>query len=374
MDNSKLKPYYIFGDHLIDAGAKEQFFDCLAADYSLRGALMADAHRGYSLPIGGVMWTEGVVVPAYVGYDIGCGMQAVRTSFRVEPIRSHAEGIYTDMKLLIPTGFSHHKDPISYMPMQMIREASPFVNDLTKTNAVDCQLGTMGGNNHYIEIGEDMHGYIWIVTHSGSRNLGHKVASHYMKIAGGGKCREGNYPLDMQSEDGVNYWKDMVFCLEFAEASRALLLNQVEDVLLRYGFSGEIIRDSRIDTVHNYAEYISSVGDQVMHRKGATRVHQDRNSIVAGNPVIGTFLVKGRKDRPISLDSVSHGMGRVGSRKQAKQDISKDQVDSEMKGVVGHIKQDEAPSAYKPVGAVMDAQSELLTIEDQIKPIICLKG
>jgi len=374
MDNSKLKPHYIFGDHLIDDGAKEQFFDCLAADYSLRGALMADAHRGYSLPIGGVMWTDGVVVPAYVGYDVGCGMSAVMTTYKSDAVRAHARGIYDMLNSFIPTGFKHHNINTveAALPFHTMDAASTVFRETYRDMDADLQLGTMGGNNHYIEVGIDNWDRVSFVVHSGSRGFGHRIATHYMRLAGGGKAKEGNYPLKLDSYDGQSYFHDMLALLEYAKLNRETLLGMVEECMTRLGFSGHAMWDTRIDTVHNYAEHVK--GLQLIHRKGATKIHSNKMSIVAGNPKIGTFIVVGNANRPISLDSVSHGMGRVGSRKQAKQDISKDQVDSEMKGVVGHIKQDEAPSAYKPVGDVMDAQSDLLDIEDQIKPIICLKG
>jgi tRNA-splicing ligase RtcB len=376
MDNSKLKEHFIFGEHLIDEKAKEQFFSCLAADYSLRGALMADAHMGYSLPIGGVMWTENVVVPAYIGYDIGCGMQAVQTSFRPGPMGFHAPGIYKMLDRAIPTGFKHHTASSKQAELDdwVFDMASSTFCEIYHNLDADRQLGTMGGNNHYIEVGIDKRDRVCFVVHSGSRGLGHKVATHYMKVAGGGKAKEGNYPLMFDTKVGQEYWRDMNACLEFAQLNRYTLLMMVEDTLLRMGFSGEVHWDTVIDTVHNYGEFITSTNHQVMHRKGATKISDRDYSIVAGNPVAGTFIVRGNPNRPTSLDSVSHGMGRTGSRKQANQTITDEMVAEQMGDVVGKIKREEAPAAYKSVGDVMDAQADLLTIENQIKPVLCLKG
>jgi len=374
MLNSKLKDHYIFGEHLIDPAAKEQFFDCLAADFSLRGALMADAHLGYSLPIGGVMWTDGVVVPSFVGYDVGCGMQAVQTTFMADAVKAQAQGIYDMLKYEIPTGFRHHtwQTSVAKCPEVIRAAASATFQDIYSKLDADLQLGTMGGNNHYIEVGIDNRDRVCFVVHSGSRGFGHRIATHYMRLAGGGKAKEGNYPLRFDSHDGQNYFHDMLALLAYAKLNRETLLGMVEECMIRLGFCGRALWDTRIDTVHNYAEHVKDL--QLIHRKGATKIHNNRRSIIAGNPVAGTFIVVGNANRPVSLDSVSHGMGRTGSRKEANLTISDDMVLSQMGAVVGKIKREEAPSAYKSVGDVMDAQSDLLIIENQIHPVLCLKG
>jgi len=369
-----VKEHYIFGEHLIDPAAKEQFFDCLAQDYSLRGALMADAHMGYSMPIGGVMWTDGVIVPSYVGYDIGCGMQAVMTSYDPHQIKHFSQPIYDMLKYKIPTGFRHHtwQTAVAKCPEVILAGASATFQDIYNNLDADLQLGTMGGNNHYIEIGIDNRNRVCFVVHSGSRGLGHKIATHYMRAAAGGKAKEGHYPLRLDSQIGQDYFNDMLACELWAQHNRKMLLHQVDECLLRMGFLGEIHQPNRIDTVHNYAEHVKDL--QLIHRKGATKIHNNRRSIIAGNPVAGTFIVVGNANRPVSLDSVSHGMGRTGSRKEANLTISDDMVLSQMGAVVGKIKREEAPSAYKSVGDVMDAQADLLIIENQIHPVLCLKG
>lgn len=370
----------IFGKDLIDTKAIDQFLNCMGADYARDGALMADAHLGYSMPIGGVMDCADVVVPAYVGYDIGCGMQAVKTTYRPEVCRAHNRDILDSLKHCIPTGCNHHKGKsVASLMQEQLEYSSHWFQEWYHDNNGDTQLGTMGGNNHFIEMGVDRQGLVNIVVHSGSRGVGHKTATRYMQAAAGGKAREGNYPLDFQSEVGQDYWRDMNICLDFALENRRALIRQVSDIMLSLGFVGEVWYATAIDTVHNFAEYRFDMmeGGILRHRKGATAIHDNQQSVCAGNPAVGTFIVKGKKLRPFSLDSVSHGLGRTVSRKQAKATLSLEKMKYDMKGVAAECTErrlDEAPEAYKDWGAVMEAQRYLITVENQITPLLCVKG
>jgi tRNA-splicing ligase RtcB len=146
--------------------------------------LMPDAHSGYGMPIGGVMAADGVIVPNAVGVDIGCGMCAVKTDIKFAPgIRKKMEDILEDIKKRIPVGFSHHKkaQDENLMPQNYDINSLPVVK--SEYASALRQLGTLGGGNHFIEIQKEKDNTIWIMIHSGSRNLGKQVADHYNKLA-----------------------------------------------------------------------------------------------------------------------------------------------------------------------------------------------
>lgn len=174
------KPIHVFAE-TIEAEALAQFESAMAEPYAVQGALMPDAHTGYSLPIGAVVATEGVVLPSWVGYDIGCGMCAVPTSFERPAVARAAKAIFDAIYRDIPVGFEHNKKATDWEPLAGI-EPTAFVADLLAKGGRN-EIGSLGGGNHFIEIGVDEGERVWIVIHSGSRNVGHKTASHYMRQA-----------------------------------------------------------------------------------------------------------------------------------------------------------------------------------------------
>jgi tRNA-splicing ligase RtcB len=234
-----MKPHVIYSD-AIDGKALSQFHDALKQPWAVRGALMPDAHAGYSLPIGAVVATEGVVLPAWVGFDIGCGMLAVQTSFDAEAVRSHAKGIFNRIYRDVPTGFSHNKRADSWVAGEALPRSAAVQAILNRKGMGD--LHSLGGGNHFIELGADESGQVWIVIHSGSRNLGHSVATHYMKVASGdGRAREGHYALSEDSQDGQNYIKDLAFCLEYALENRMGMVSRIEEAVQREIHNGKVL-------------------------------------------------------------------------------------------------------------------------------------
>ncbi len=178
-----MKPHKIYADmQTLDGKALAQFYDALSQAFTIRGALMPDAHVGYSLPIGAVMQTQDTIVPAWVGYDIGCGMCAVRTSFSKEDVQANSEDILADIYGTIPLGFNHRQEDVPW-DYDHIPRTDAF-QELFNRNGLR-QIGTLGGGNHFIEIGYDEEDFVWIITHSGSRGIGHATATHYMKLACG---------------------------------------------------------------------------------------------------------------------------------------------------------------------------------------------
>lgn len=377
-----MTPHRIYGIENIEEEALAQFRSALEQPYVVQAALMPDAHAGYSLPIGAVVATEGYVVPAWVGYDIGCGMCAIPTSFRIEVVRKYAKEIFNAIYGAVPTGFAHNRYDESWSYPGRV---SDFVREeiLTK-NSPQKQIGTLGGGNHFIEIGYDENDRVWIIIHSGSRNVGHKIATHYMKIAAGdGKAREGHYALPIDSVEGQNYIDDLAFGLQFALDNRKTMIARICMAIQGLGISGGIEWENLINRNHNHAEErVLKQGDRSrlvwVHRKGATHAEEGMLGVIPGNMRDGSFIVRG-KGNPDSLFSSSHGAGRVLGRKAAKESLSMDDFKATMTeaGVVAKVEPgtlDESPSAYKSIFDVMAMQTELVDVIHHVKPLINVKG
>ncbi len=372
-----MKQYNIFSND-IDDKTIDQFFDAMKQDFVIKGALMPDAHLGYSLPIGGVIATKDVIVPAWVGYDIGCGVCAYRTQFQKNFIENHKEEIFNNIYKNLPIGFNGHKN-ISHVIGNKFKSTVKEVCDRVGENYINAlqKCGTLGGGNHFCEIGYDDENYVWIVIHSGSRHFGHSIASHYMKLASGtNKAKEGHYGFDVKSENGKQYIHDMNVALEYALKNRKIMIdivmNTIVDVIGVLNYNG-INEKFFINRNHNHAEYNH---DMWIHRKGATHAEKDMLGVIPGNMKDGSFIVIG-KGNPDSLWSSSHGAGRVLSRRKAKEQLNKDDFVDMMNGItakVGKSTLDESPMAYKNIFDVMSNQADLLNVVTRVLPIINIKG
>ena len=367
------KPYKIYADY-VESGAIDQFVSAMEQDYVVQGALMPDVHSGYSLPIGAVVACKGVIVPAYVGYDIGCGMCAVPTSFDKEEVIVNSKAIFDEIYNRVPVGFAHHAKGPKFESVQLLCGSSmtPVVDGLLKKGAMN-QLGTLGGGNHFIEIGYDENDRVWIIVHSGSRNLGHSVATHYMKLASGsGKAKEGHYGLDFTSNDGLDYVLDMSFCLKFALQNREYILHAVNEAMRKF-IRGDVGYKDLINRNHNHAEFKDNLW---IHRKGATHAEKGMMGVIPGNMRDGSFIVEGLGN-PDSLYSSSHGAGRVMGRSAAKKNLDLSHFQSDMKGITARVEDstlDESALAYKSIFDVMDMQKDLVNAVHRIKPLINIKG
>ena len=342
--------------------------------------LMPDAHSGYGMPIGGVMATKMVVVPNAVGVDIGCGMTAIKTN-----INNISDKNLRDIRDIIiervPTGFNWHENPQDKNLMPDFSHCHDVVESEYE-NALH-QIGTLGGGNHFIEIQTDNDGFVWAMAHSGSRNLGKKVADHYNKIA-----KEQN-ALWFSSVDhaadlaflpfypyGRSYMDEMEYCVKFAHNNRRLILDRtlksIEDVCGAFA-----VRD-RINIAHNYAAWENHFGQNVIvHRKGATRAYEGELGIIPGSQGSKSYIVRGLGN-PMSFKSCSHGAGRQMGRKAAMQNLDIKKELKLMSGIVHGINGvedlDEAPGAYKDIDAVMENQKDLVEILVELKPLAVVKG
>lgn len=366
-----MKPTKIYAEHL-EPEALEQFNSAMEQDFSIRGALMPDAHFGYSLPIGGVVATEGMILPAWVGYDIGCGMCALPTNFEEEAVYNNAKDIFDEIYKIIPVGFNVHPEPNddhTLNPPDLTNEGQEVFNNRKGFR----HLGTLGGGNHFIEIGSDENSLVWIIVHSGSRGVGHGIATHYMRTTSGdGKVREGHYGFKTDSEQGQAYINDMNWMLEFALQNRKDMIFKVAESISAF-CDGKHDKNQLINRNHNHADYKDGLW---IHRKGATHAEKGMLGVIPGNMRDGSFIVKG-KGNPESLWSSSHGAGRVLGRKQAKRELKTEDFVKTMEGITAKVDDDtldESPMAYKDIFEVMRLQEGLVDVLHHIKPIINIKG
>lgn len=357
-----------------DPKAMSQFHDAMSQPFAVKGAVMPDVHLGYSLPIGSVVATRGYIVPSWVGYDIGCGVLAVKISTPIETVDKFSSSIFDGLLSKVPTGNSKHS---SQNASRISRLLVPPYEEVGKwqfeaRDAIN-QLGTLGGGNHFIEIGYDASGGVWVIVHCGSRGVGHGIAGEYMKIASGSdKAKEGHYALDVTSKDGANYISDMNWAICYAALNRDLIANAVVKVIAEVT-GVECLTMETINRNHNHAEFD---GERWIHRKGATHAAKDMLGVIPGNMRDGSFIVRGLGN-PDSLNSSSHGAGRVMGRGQAKRNLDMDEFAESMDGIVAKVSEstlDESPGAYKSIFDVMRSQKDLVEIVHYIRPLINLKG
>lgn len=397
-----MKPTRIYAE-MIDRVTLEQFENAMSLECNIQGALMPDAHAGYTLPIGAVIKSKQMVFPSYVGYDIGCGMCAVKLDIAKEDIEH--ERLKKEIIKAIPLGMSRHQTKQPYVPLTCTPKAQVVFDEIGAY-----QLGTLGGGNHFIELGSGNDGKVWIVIHSGSRGFGKNIAEYYMKLAAmrhvpTDEWREAfekshvdfkkhspeKYEIALASylekqkasiakthlekhvgfsttsTEGKEYLLDMECALAFALENRKRMIDTI------ISFLGNPKKLLFINRNHNHAEI---KGEFVIHRKGATHAEEGMLGIIPGNMRDGSFIVKG-KGNEASLCSSSHGAGRVLSRNQAFLALNVDQFHNDMQGIcTNHTDKmlDESPRAYKDIFEVMALQKELVDVIDHVRPFLNIKG
>ncbi|MFH2091506.1 MAG: RtcB family protein [Pseudomonadota bacterium] len=383
----------------MESGAMSQARNLANLDFVFKHiAIMPDAHQGYGMPIGGVMATCDVIVPNAVGVDIGCGICAVKTSLdhlereAILQIFNGKNGHSGGIRARIPLGFDHHKNiqDESWMPdnRALVNRAGWFENTIVGKNYKKAlkQVGTLGGGNHFIEIQKGSDNAVWLMIHSGSRNMGLQVATHYNKIAISLRDKFAfkvpkNWDLaflPMDSDPGQAYLAEMEYCVEFALANRSLMMENVKACVQEICPGVEF--DSMINIAHNYAAMESHFGRMVMvHRKGATRAFKDTIGIVPGSQGTSSFIVQGRGNQD-SFKSCAHGAGRKMGRTQARKqlDLTEELAHLKNMGMVHSLKSkndlDEAAGAYKQIHDVMENQADLVDILVELKPLGVIKA
>lgn len=377
-----------------DQEALKQFESCYKEAFVTAAALMPDAHSGYAAPIGAVLITKDYIVPAWVGYDIGCGLIAVKIKGKnvIKKVKENSDKIYLQVKKKVSMGAGEYNSPdkvTDKTKVELKRIIETFEKDKYNKDILSFiknsslkHVGTLGGGNHFIELGVDeKEKDLWLIIHSGSRGLGYKVAEKYMIQAAGKSNKdktkkkdiEKTFPLETKSQLGKEYLNVLNFGLEFALLNRMEMAYQVVNVIK------EVLKDESIkfelwtNKNHNHA---IPEKDYYIHRKGATPAKKGERGIIPANMRDGSFLVEGLGNKKF-LESSSHGAGRVLSRTKARETITIKEFQDSMKGITGTVIQeviDEAPMAYKNIFSVMDLQKDSVKTLHHIKPIINWKG
>lgn len=377
-------PYPIWGREAIDVGALAQMDNAMRLPVSVAGALMPDAHVGYGLPIGGVLATDNAVIPFAVGVDIACRMRL--SIYEVSPYLLGQKKKLFENTLWEKTAFGMGAEWQGKQrpDHEVLDDGAWNATRLLKSlqNNAARQLGTSGSGNHFVEWGifeltETLQGlapgsYLSLLSHSGSRSVGYKVADHYSKLAMEKHpdlektCRHLAW-LSMDSEEGQEYWLSMELAGRFASANHFLIHKRVADAV---GLK-EVVA---VENHHNFAwkQTLPDGKSVIVHRKGATPAGKGMLGVIPGSMGDAGFLVRGR-GVSTSLDSASHGAGRLMSRKTALNSISKAARNDYLKqrGVTllgGGL--DESPQAYKPIEKVIASQLDLVEVIGKFSPQI----
>ena len=373
----------------IEQNVLTQFNECMSHEFTIDGALMPDAHFGYVAPIGAVLITKRKVVPSWVGYDIGCGVIALKLTAPnlLKKLKENLDLVHNKVQRNVPMGLGRlnpeqkiskeTKEKLKKLLKKLQKEAhgEDILNYLQRKALSN--LGSLGHGNHFIEV--DYTGKeVWLIIHSGSRHMGHEVASRYMKAAmeahGAKGDAEQTFELDITSTLGKEYLAIQEFLLEFALLNRIEISKEVVQGL-EEALNEKIKATLWTNKNHNHAERIRKT-QNFIHRKGATPSKKNERGVIPGNMRDGTFLVTGKGNKKF-LESSSHGAGRAMSKTQAKKDFTMKQFIQSMKGIKATVKEgtlDEAPFAYKDIFRVMKEQEASVKIYKHLKPILNWKG
>lgn len=381
---NEVMPYAVFGQKHIDKGAFSQMDVAMRLPITVAGALMPDAHSGYGLPIGGVLATEAdKIIPFAVGVDIACRM--CMSVFDIPSNILDEQGDLLKSLLLKHTVFgTGGKTKTKYDSSIIDRPEWEETDKLRslKDKAYD-QLGTSGTGNHFVEWGEvevtapneavplPAGKYLALLSHSGSRGVGGSIANAYSRIA----ARKTNLPqhakhfawLDLNSEEGFEYWIAMNLAGDYAAANHHEIHNKMAKGLGVYPVN-------QIENHHNFAwqEQLADGTEVMVHRKGATPAGTQHLGIIPGSMSAPGYVVKG-KGFGASINSASHGAGRIMSRSEAQRTITNAEMNEELKRYKidltgGGI--DESPMAYKNINTVMAAQTDLVEVLAKFRPRI----
>lgn len=379
-------PIQLWVDNL-EKGALKQVINLANLPFAYKHiAIMPDCHQGFGMPIGGVLATEDVVIPNAVGVDIGCGMCAIKTNLTTLS-KKELTDIAHEIRRKIPVGSNYFSKPQSE---KLIPDTSKLPeHGIVKAQLIRArkQIGTLGGGNHFIEIQQGDDGHIWIMIHSGSRNLGKKVADYYNSKA---KQLNSDYYsevahnvdlafLPIKSKEAHNYFDEMNYCIDFAFNNRRLMMDRVKESI-NLVLKTTIQELEFYNLSHNYARWENHFGKNiVVHRKGATSAKKNEIGIIPGSQGTNSYIVEGLGNVN-SFMSCSHGAGRKMSRRQAQKElVLEDEIALlKSKNIVHAIKTkkdlDEAPSAYKNIDEVMENQKDLVRIKVKLSPRAVVKG
>ncbi len=355
-------------------------------------AAMPDVHAGKGTTVGSVIPTKGAIIPAAVGVDIGCGMIAQKTTLKASDLPDTLSAIRGQIERDIPVGNASYTGEIPIESMETWKQLeSGYKNIKEKHPTIRAsktfqQLGTLGGGNHFIELCLDENQNVWIMLHSGSRGVGNSIGHYFIELA---KKDMEKWFIQLPNADlayfseGTDHFNDYVegvfWAQNFARLNREVMMQRVVSGLRRQkkGLPPFVILDRAVNCHHNYVEIEHHYGENVyVTRKGAVRARTGDLGIIPGSMGAKSFIVRGLGNAE-SFCSCSHGAGRTMSRTKARSVISLE--DHKLATVGVECRKDlavldESPGAYKDIDAVMEAQSDLVSVVHTLKQVVCVKG
>ncbi|MFE8942250.1 RtcB family protein [Streptomyces sp. NPDC007872] len=376
----------------VEGGALRQLQNVATLPWIKGLAVMPDVHYGKGATVGSVIAMQGAVCPAAVGVDIGCGMSAVKTSLTADDLPGDLSRLRSKIEQAIPVGRGLHREAVDPKRLYQFPTAgwddfwSRFdgVADAVKfrRERAGQQMGTLGSGNHFVEFCTDESGSVWLMLHSGSRNIGKELAEHHIGEAQKLPHNQGLVDRDLavfvaDTPQMAAYRHDLFWAQEYAKYNRAIMMALFQEVVRREFRKARVTFEPVISCHHNYvAEERYEGMDLLVTRKGAIRAGSGEFGIIPGSMGTGSYIVKGLGN-VASFNSASHGAGRKMSRSAAKRRFTTRDLEEQTRGVEcrkdsGVV--DEIPGAYKPIEKVIDQQRDLVEVVAKLKQLICVKG
>ena len=379
------------GPTTVDAAALQQLRNVASLSWTQQVAVMPDVHYGKGATVGSVIAMEQAISPAAVGVDIGCGMSAVRSSLTASQLPDDLSKIRATIEAKVPVGFNAHGRPVK--PVHgtgwtafWARFPQLHAGVQKREHRARQQMGTLGGGNHFIELcveqdGQDA-GRVWLMLHSGSRNIGKELAERHMEAA-----RKLPHNQDLPDRDLAvflagtpemdAYRRDLWWAQEYAARNRSTMLALILEAFAGALGSQLVTWGEPISCHHNYVAEETHAGREVLvTRKGAIRAGKGDMGIIPGSMGTGSYIVRGLGNED-AMSSASHGAGRRMSRNQAKRTFTEAELAEQTAGVECRKDRgvlDEIPGAYKDIADVIARQTDLVEVVHHLKQVVCVKG
>ncbi|MEU2390644.1 RtcB family protein [Streptomyces sp. NPDC007369] len=376
----------------VEQGAMQQLKNVATLPWIKGLAVMPDVHYGKGATVGSVIAMKDAVCPAAVGVDIGCGMSAVRTSLTANDLPGDLSALRSKIERAIPVGAGMHREALDPALLYGFRgsgfgdlwERFDYIADAVKYRRDRAlrQMGTLGSGNHFCEVCIDTSGSVWLMLHSGSRNIGNELADFHINVARGLDHNQNLVDRDLAvflaaTPEMDAYRNDLFWAQEYAKYNRAVMMSLLKEVFRKEFRKAKVSFDQEISCHHNYvAEERYEGMDLLVTRKGAIRAGSGDYGIIPGSMGTGSYIVKGLGNEK-SFNSASHGAGRKMSRTAAKKRFSARDLAEQTRGVecrkdAGVV--DEIPGAYKSIEQVIDQQTDLVAVVAKLRQVICVKG
>lgn len=377
----------------IESQAVQQIRDVGALPWVDELRVMPDVHLGVGATIGTVIGSTSAICPSAVGVDIGCGVNAVKTSLTRDDVDDLLPQLRMAFERAVPVGFNAHDSEVGIGTLRRMggtvaSDSANLAHEFSKLNApvrdllpkAGKQLGTLGGGNHFIELCTDADDNIWITLHSGSRNIGKELAEYHISIA---KTLPQNQDIPVKSlavflkdtPEMRAYRHDLNWAQRYAATSRTIMMGLIKAEIAKV--LPQTQYEDEINCHHNYvAEETHNGVEMIVTRKGAISAKGGELALIPGSMATGSYIVRGLGNED-SLTSASHGAGRKMSRSAAKKKFTVEDVERSMQGIearkdAGVI--DEIEYAYKSIHDVVEAQSDLVEVVEHLQTILCVKG